>query len=119
VARRAEVVDAFLAAARGGDFQALLTVLDPDVVLRADPAAVLLGATAEVRGAGGVVEALAGKAEGARRASVDGTAGAVWVLGGRLMVVWGFTVVDGRILAIDLLADPEYLHTADVEILDA
>ena len=89
VTRRAEVVDAFLAAARGGDFQALLA------------------------------QALAGKAEGARRASVDGAAGAVWALDGRLMVVWGFTVADGRILAIDLLAEPEYLHDVDVEILDA
>src|SRR5437870_2237949 len=76
--RQREVVDAFLAASRGGDFESLLAVLDPDVVLQADRAAVLVGATAEVRGAAAVAEQFSGRARAARPALVNGAAGAVW-----------------------------------------
>jgi RNA polymerase sigma factor (sigma-70 family) len=109
LARQRAVVDAFLAASRQGDFEALLALLDPDVVLRADPAAVRTGAAAEVRGAAAVAGTFSGRAQTARPALVDGAPGAVWAPGGRPRVAFGFTVADGRILAIDLLADPERL----------
>jgi RNA polymerase sigma factor (sigma-70 family) len=109
LARQRAVVDAFLAASRQGDFEALLALLDPDVVLRADPAAVRTGAAAEARGAAAVAGTFSGRAQTARPALVDGAPGAVWAPGGRPRVAFGFTVADGRILAIDLLADPERL----------
>jgi RNA polymerase sigma factor (sigma-70 family) len=109
LARQRAVVDAFLAASRQGDFEALLALLDPDVVLRGDPAAVRTGAAAEVRGAAAVAGTFSGRAQTARPALVDGAPGAVWAPGGRPRVAFGFTVADGRILAIDLLADPERL----------
>src|SRR2546425_4072347 len=81
-ARQRAVVDAFLAASRGGDFAALLAVLDPDVVLRADPTAGRMGATAEGRGAKAVAQAFKGRAQAAQPALVNGAAGLVWVAGG-------------------------------------
>src|SRR5215211_7267930 len=109
LARQRAVVDAFLAASRQGNFEALVALLDPDVVLRADPAAVRTGAAAEVRGAAAVAGTFSGRAQTARPALVDGAPGAVWAPGGRPRVAFGFTVADGRILVIDLLADPERL----------
>src|SRR3989441_13163523 len=76
--RQREVVDAFLAASRGGDFDALLAVLDPDVVLRADRAAVAAGASGEVRGAPAVARQFSGRARVAQPALVNGAAGAEW-----------------------------------------
>jgi RNA polymerase sigma factor (sigma-70 family) len=116
--RQREVVDAFLAASRDGDFDALLAVLDPDVVVRADSAAVLAGAASEVRGAREVAETFKGRARAAQPALVDGAVGAVWASGGRPRVVFAFTIARGKIVAIDLLADPERLGQLDLEILD-
>ena len=116
--RQRVVVDAFLAAARGGDFAALLAVLDPDVVLRADGAAVRAGASREVRGAAAVAGTFAGRARFARPALVNGAAGAVWAPGGRPRVVFGFTIRRGRIVAIDLVADPARLRRLDLAGLD-
>jgi RNA polymerase sigma-70 factor (ECF subfamily) len=116
--RQRAVVGAFLAASRDGDFDALLAVLDPDAVLRADTAAVRMGASKEVRGAAAVAGAFAGRARAARLALVDGAAGAVWASGGRPQVVFSFTVSDGRINAIDLLADPERLQQLDLTVLE-
>jgi RNA polymerase sigma-70 factor (ECF subfamily) len=116
-ARQREVVAAFLAASRHGDFQALLAVLDPDVVVRADGAAQRIGAAQEVRGAEAVAAFFKGRARGARAALVDGVAGAAWVVRGRPRVVFGFTIEGGKIVAIDLLA--EGLDEVDVEMLDA
>jgi RNA polymerase sigma factor (sigma-70 family) len=116
--RQRAVVDAFLAASRGGDFEALLALLDPDVVLRADPAAVQAGAAGEVRGAREVAGTFSGRARFARPALVDGAAGAVWAPGGQPRVVFGFTIADGRIVEIELLADPERLRQLDLAILD-
>ncbi|GAA2598026.1 sigma factor [Actinomadura fulvescens] len=107
LARQREVVDAFLAAARDGDFDALVAVLDPDVVLRSDtgkgrPLAVVRGAAAVARGAltfGRVARA-------ATPALVNGAAGVVSTVGGRPYSVLAFTVADGRIVEIDVLADP-------------
>ena len=118
LSRKREVVDAFLAASRGGDFDALLALLDPDVVLSADDAAVQIGAARQVRGAMEVAGTFSGRARVAHPALVNGTVGAVWASGGRPRVVFGFTIVDGRIVAIDLLADPERLGQLDVLVLD-
>jgi RNA polymerase sigma factor (sigma-70 family) len=116
--RQRAVVDAFLAASRGGDFEALMAVLDPEVVVRADRAAVLVGASAEVRGAAAVADTFLGRARFAQPALVDGAVGAVWAPGGRPRVVFGFTITDGRIVAIEIVADPERLRRLDLAVLD-
>ena len=116
--RQREVVDAFLAASRGGDFDALLAVLDPDVVLRADGAAVEMGASAEVRGMAAVAATFSRRAQAAQRAIVNGAPGLVWAPGGRPRVAFGFTITGGKIVAIDLVADPERLRQLDLAILE-
>ncbi len=128
-ARRREVVDAFLAASRDGDFGALLTVLDPDVVLRADAAAVDLVAAntgrgapdlaAEVRGADAVARVFAGRARAARTALVDGVAAAVFAVGGRIRSVFRVVVVHGRIVEIEVVADPDTIAALEVRPVDA
>lgn len=120
-----EVVAAFLAASRRGDFAGLLRLLDPAVVLRADAMAVdaaasraSAGAPAlseEVRGADAVARVFAGRAAAARLTLVDGLAGAVWSVGGRPRSVFDFTVRDGRVVGIELLMDPETLGVLDLE----
>jgi RNA polymerase sigma factor (sigma-70 family) len=117
-ARQRAVVDAFLAAARGGDFQALLAMLDPDVVLRSDQAAVQVGASSELHGAAAVADTFAGRARAARPALIDGAAGLVWAPSGVPRVVFGFTIAGGRIVAIDVVADPERLSRLQVALLD-
>jgi RNA polymerase sigma-70 factor, ECF subfamily len=116
--RQREVVDAFLAASRGGDLDALLAVLDPDVVARADSAAVRMGASREVQGAAAVADTFSGRARAARPALVNGRAGLVWARRGRPTVVFGFTITRGKIVEIDLVADPERLRQLDLAILD-
>jgi RNA polymerase sigma factor (sigma-70 family) len=118
LARQRAVVDAFLAASRGGDFEALLAVLDPEVVLRADGAAVGAGASREVRGAAAVAGTFSGRARFARPALVNGAVGAVWAPGGRPRVVFGFTIAGGKVVGIELLADPERLRGLDLVVLD-
>jgi RNA polymerase sigma factor (sigma-70 family) len=115
--RQRDVVGAFLAASREGNFDGLIAMLDPDVVLRADDAAVRMGASAEVRGAGGVAGTFSGRARAAQRALVDGAAGAVWAPGGKPRVVFGFTIEGGKIVAIDMLADATRLSELDLTIL--
>ena len=114
LARQRVVVDAFLAAARAGDMSELLAVLDPDVVFRADAGALPAGATFPVVGAPAVAARVLASAPRfiahAARAIVNGQAGAVFAPEGRLVGVIGFTVVDGRIAAIDLIADPVKLR---------
>ncbi len=116
--RQREVVDAFLAASRGGDFDALLAVLDPDVVLRADRAAVAAGASREIPGAPAVAEQFSGRARAAQPALVNGAAVLVWAPGGRPRVVFGFTITRGKIAEIDLVTDPERLRQLDLVVLD-
>jgi RNA polymerase sigma factor (sigma-70 family) len=111
--RHAELVEAFLAAARDGDFEALLALLDPDVVLRADERAVALGAARETRGAE-PVGAFARRARGATPAVLDGAAAAVWILRGELRVVYRFATSADRITAIDLIADPDRIEALDL-----
>ncbi len=120
--RQREVVDAFLAAARRGDFDALLAVLDPDVVLKADRGAVPPGASREVRGARAVAEGaltFSKLVQLAQPALVNGVAGIVsWLPGGRPFSVMGFTVRHGKIVEIDVLADPARLDQLDLAILN-
>ena len=120
LARQREVVDAFLAASRGGDFGALLAVLDPEVVLRADNGAA--GASRLVRGARAVAnQALTYSrlAPFSQPALVNGAAGAVTAPGGVPRAIMGFTVARGKIVEIDILADPERLGRLDLRaILD-
>ena len=124
-ATQREVVAAFLAAARQGDFGELLRLLDPNVVLRADAVAVEMAAgrasagapelSVEMRGVDAVARVFAGGAKAARLTLVDGLAGAVVSVGGRPMAVFGFTVRDGRVAGIEVLADPETLAVLDLE----
>jgi RNA polymerase sigma factor (sigma-70 family) len=116
--RRREVVDAFLAASRDGDFDALVALLDPDVVLRADGAGVQAGAPRELSGAAAVAGTFSGRARFAQPALVNGAVGAVWAPGGRPRVVLGFTITRGKIVEIDLLADPERLRQLDLAVLN-
>jgi RNA polymerase sigma factor (sigma-70 family) len=123
--RQREVVEAFLAAARGGDFDALLAVLDPGVVLRADSTAVALSAAFKASGAvlasesvgvAAVVE-FSRRAQAAQLALIDGAAGAVWVRADRVLVAFGFTTVHGKVTEIDLVADRDHLDQLDIQIL--
>jgi len=116
--RQRQVVEAFLAASRRGDFDALLALLDPSVVARADAAAVAAGAAPEVRGAAEVATTFAGRARAARPALVDGHVGLAWAPGGRPRVVFDFTTENGRIVAIDLIADPAHLGELELELLN-
>jgi RNA polymerase sigma-70 factor (ECF subfamily) len=109
-----EVVDAFLRASRGGDLQALLDLLSPDAAVCADAAAVAMGAQGEVRGAGAVAETFVGRAKAAVLTLVDGYAGAVWSLRGEPKMVFSFTVDDGRISEIEMLADPDQVRTLEL-----
>jgi RNA polymerase sigma-70 factor (ECF subfamily) len=114
LARRRQIVDAFLAASRSGDFQALLTLLDPDVVLRSDDAATLMGADRGARGAKAVAETFAGRARVAQPALIDGEPGLVWTQAGQPRVVFSFTFANGKIVAIDLIADQERIRDLDL-----
>src|SRR3954463_16182407 len=116
--RQRDVVDAFLAAAREGDFDGLVAVLDPDVVLRADLGG---GVSREVRGA----EAVAGQAQAysrlglvMRHALINGTAGLVTMREGHPFSISGFTIRDGQIVEMDILADPERLDDLDLTVLE-
>jgi RNA polymerase sigma factor (sigma-70 family) len=121
LARHREVAEAFLAASRGGDLGALLAVLDPEVVLHADAASVPTGVPMTIRGAAAV-------ARGARAASVrsrysgvalvNGTPGIVMAPRGRLILVLAFTIGDGQISRIDVIADPARLEELDLAVLD-
>lgn len=117
-ARQREVVDAFLAASRGGDFEALLAMLDPDVVLRADGTAARLGGSAETRGAAAVAAVFDGRARAASPALIDGRMGVAVAPGGKLLLVLRLTIADGRIAAIEAVADPERLRDLRVEVLE-
>jgi RNA polymerase sigma-70 factor, ECF subfamily len=125
LARQREVVDAFFAATRDGDFEALLAVLDADVVRRADFGAAPAPAPPEVRGAQAVANAAFtfARRQGAakivtRPALVNGAVGRVVFREGRPFAVMGFTVSDGKIVAIDILADPRRLRELDLAFLD-
>jgi RNA polymerase sigma-70 factor (ECF subfamily) len=123
--RQRIVVDAFLAASRDGNFEALIAVLDPEVVVRADPAAIAMAASGragaptlapEMHGAQAVANSFHGRARAARPALVDGLAGAAWVVGGAAKSVFAFTVDNGKITAIDIIMDADHLAALDINL---
>ena len=125
--RQRRVVEAFLAASRDGNFDALLELLDPDVELRADETTVAgsianqdKGApllSARMTGARTVATAFSGKARGALPALIDGNVGAVWMYRGQVMGLFVFTVSDDRVVGLELVNDRERVASADVEVL--
>jgi RNA polymerase sigma-70 factor, ECF subfamily len=123
LARQRDVVSAFFQAARGGDFDALVAVLDPGVVLRLDAGARRPAASITIRGAAAVArQALSGltsllPAVRLRPALVNGAAGVVVTRRGRPVTVMGFTVADGKIVEIDAIADPERVRTIAAAVL--
>jgi RNA polymerase sigma factor (sigma-70 family) len=118
LARQRDVVDAFFRAARGGDFDALVALLDPDVVLRSDWGARRPAAAVVIRGAAAVAsQARAIPAALVRPALVNGAAGAVITVGGRPFAVMGFTVAEGKIVEIDAVADPERVRRIAAAVL--
>ncbi len=121
LARQREVVDAFLTAARGGDFAALLAVLDPDVVVRADRGGSRDGTPLLVRGARAAAEQalIFSRLARSRPALVNGAAGIVtWAPDGRPFAVMAVTVAGARIVEINILADPARLSQLDLRFLD-
>jgi RNA polymerase sigma-70 factor (ECF subfamily) len=117
LARQREIVDAFFAAARNGDFDALVAVLDPDIVLRSDGGVARPGATVVLRGASTVAASAityAGLSPFVRPALVNGGAGVVVVPHGRPFSVISFTIRNDKIVEIDALADPERLRKLDL-----
>jgi RNA polymerase sigma-70 factor (ECF subfamily) len=117
--RHRRLVDAFLRAARGGDFDALMRVLDPDVALLPDDAAVGMGSMREMRGAADVAAALSGGAQGARLAVIDGIAGFVWAPGGRVRGVVEFETRGDKIVAMRVTGSQRRIHELDIVLLDA
>ena len=120
VGRQRRVVDAYLAATQSGDFEALLAVLDPEVVLRADAHAVPSGISTLLRGARSVAQGAMASAARARRtepALIDGSVGLVMAPSGEPTVVLTFGIVDGWITEINVIADPDRLHQLDVTLL--
>jgi len=118
-----KVVDAFLAAVRAGNFDALLAVLDPDVVARHDLTAMeIRGAQAVARrfvhGAQAVARQFSGRAQGAQPALVNGSVGIVVARHGRLFFVFKLTLTGGKIAEINAVADPAHLHQLDLAVLD-
>lgn len=124
-ARQREVVEAFLSASRGGDFSALLAVLDPNVLLRADAAAVAASLARasegapelapEVHGLEAVAKIFKGRAQAAQLALVEGDVGLVFAPGGRPVVVFDFVIESGRIVEISLIADTQSIAALNLE----
>jgi len=122
VARQRDIVEAFFRASRSGDLQALLAVLDPDAVLRPDETALAMGVrtgwiTSELHGSEAIARQFSGQAEGAQLALLDGQPGGVWNANGRPIVAFGFTIQNGKVLDIELVADAERLSRLRIEIL--
>jgi RNA polymerase sigma-70 factor (ECF subfamily) len=132
--RQRKIVEAFLAASRGGDFAGLLAVLDPEVVLRADAAAIATGAPSELRGAEAVAGQFVGRARAARVAVLDGSAGLIWMRGPEPAMAFRFVIApvatdaaterspepastdgDWVVTGIEMIADPERLAALDWE----
>jgi RNA polymerase sigma-70 factor (ECF subfamily) len=120
------LVSTFLAASRDGDFERLVAVLSPDVVLRADDLAVRRAAAnqrhrapllaPEVRSARFVADAFNGRTRGVSSALIDGEPGAAWAMDGQVLAAWVFTIDGGKISAIDVIMDPGHLAELDVQM---
>jgi RNA polymerase sigma factor (sigma-70 family) len=118
--RQREVAAAFLAASRGGDLNALLAVLDPEVVLHADAAAAFSGAPVTLRGAAAVARGAVASSQLSRDSAlalVNGSPGIVWAPSGRLARALAFTITDGKITQIDVIADPGRISHLDLAVL--
>jgi RNA polymerase sigma factor (sigma-70 family) len=122
--RKDELVRAFLAASRAGNFSALLALLDPGATLRADAAAMAMGGAAYwqnpdmqggVKGADAVARMFSGRARAAQPSFIDGEPGAVWVHEGEVRVAFRFTITDDRIAAIDLIADRTAIARSSID----
>lgn len=121
-----ELVGAFLAASRDGDFERLIAALSPEVVLRADESTLRAAAARqargapvlapEVHGAARVANAFRGRARAALPALIDGEAGAVWAMGGRVLAAFLFTIEHARITGIEIVMEPARLAELDVKI---
>jgi len=118
LSRQRVVVDAFLAASRNGDFEALLAVLDPQVVFRSDAVAVRMGGAAELRGAEAVANTFKGRAQAAQPAVVDGAMAIAVVVGRRLKIVLELRFVEDRIASIHAVADPGRLRGCEIAVLN-
>lgn len=127
--RQQQMVTAFLAASREGNFDALIKLLHPDAILRADDTAIKVtranqakGAPqfkAQISGATHVADTMKGKAAGAQLALVDGLAGATWTANGKPVVVFCFSLSGDKISAIDIVMDPKTLRNINVEVIDS
>lgn len=127
--RQQDVVSAFLAASREGNFDALIKLLHPDATLRADATAVKISEAnkakgapqfkSEIRGAKNVADTMNGKAAAAQLALVNGYAGATWAPGGKPVVAFCFAVKDGKISDIEIVMDPKKLNATNIEIIDS
>lgn len=112
-ARQRRLVEAFLAAAHAGDFEALLSALDPDVVLRDDRRT---GASRVTRGAESLAEQVSGRAQAAQPALVNGSAGVIVAPSGRLLYVLRFTIRQGMIAEVELISDPGRIRRLDLAV---
>lgn len=115
--RKREVAEAFIAAARAGDFEALVAVLDPDIVLRADAESVRLGGPAELLGATSVASFFKGRASAARLGRIDGEVGILVPVGGRILFALQLTFAGEKIAAIDAVADHDTLNALEVQLV--
>lgn len=114
-AQKRELVDAFLAAAYAGDFDALVAALDPDVVLRDDRQS---GGSNATRGARALAKQVSGRAMAAQSALVNGSVGVIAAPRGRLLYVLSFTIKHGKIAEIDLISDPTRIRELDLAVFD-
>jgi RNA polymerase sigma factor (sigma-70 family) len=124
ISQQRKVVDAFIAALRSGDYQGLLAVLDPDVVVRVDEAAARPGAPREVRGAenwakGAIAYSRLAQSQLMQPMLVDGNVGLIWAPHGKLQRALRFTVENGKIVAAEVIADPERLSNLNLAVLSA
>ncbi|WP_374077134.1 sigma-70 family RNA polymerase sigma factor [Bdellovibrio bacteriovorus] len=127
--RQREVISAFLAASRDGNFEALIKLLHPDATLRADETAVKIAEAnkakgapqfkKEIKGAKSVADTMNGKAAAAQLALINGLTGATWAPGGKPVVAFCFSVKDGKISDIEIVMDPKKLSTFDIEIAES
>jgi RNA polymerase sigma-70 factor (ECF subfamily) len=125
--RQQAIVEAFLAASRRGDLETLVSLLDPDAVLRADPAAVRSATAnrdrgapvlaAEVRGGRAVATALSGQAAAAQTALIEGTPGAVWAPGGRPRAIFAFRIIGDAVTEIEIVTEPSVVKALQVELI--
>jgi RNA polymerase sigma factor (sigma-70 family) len=112
--RQREIVDAFLTAAKSGNFDILLSFLSPDAELVADAAAIAMGAPPSLVGPNDVASRFSGGAKAARVAMLDGVAGLVWAQGGAPKVAFDFTVVAGKVTRIEMIADHDVLEEIEI-----